>query len=104
MCECFIEQDGDKDSLASVPSQSQTDPADYLDVNDDDVIVLIVGGTRHEVLRSFLLNRPDTRLAALALNHKPGKSGPYFFDRNAMSFYGIINYYRLGIFIFICSS
>ncbi|XP_059829920.1 potassium voltage-gated channel subfamily C member 1-like isoform X8 [Hypanus sabinus] len=70
--------------------------------DDNDRIVINVGGTRHETYRSTLKTLPGTRLAWLT---EPGafanfdydpKAGEFFFDRHPGVFAHILNYYRTG--------
>ncbi|XP_041053711.1 potassium voltage-gated channel subfamily C member 1-like isoform X6 [Carcharodon carcharias] len=70
--------------------------------DDNDRIVINVGGTRHETYRSTLKTLPGTRLAWLT---EPGafanfdydpKADEFFFDRHPGVFAHILNYYRTG--------
>lgn len=72
--------------------------------NDEDKIILNVGGKRHETFLSTLQTIPDTRLAWLAenekkntdRNNKQSKVKELFFDRHPEIFGLILNYYRTG--------
>ena len=48
-----------------------------------DIIVLNVGGQKHEVYRSVLASKPDTKLFLELEAHKRNDMDEYFFDRNA---------------------
>eukprot|EP00061_Rhincodon_typus_P018043 g47041.t1 len=71
-------------------------------IDDNERIVLNVGGTRHETYRTTLKTLPGTRLALLA--DSDGQSLPdcdprvnqYFFDRHPGVFAYVLNYYRTG--------
>ncbi|XP_038636692.1 potassium voltage-gated channel subfamily C member 2-like isoform X2 [Scyliorhinus canicula] len=71
-------------------------------IEDNERIVLNVGGTRHETYRTTLKTLPGTRLALLA--DSDGQSIPdydpranqYFFDRHPGVFAYVLNYYRTG--------
>ena len=65
-------------------------------MRDDDIIVLNVGGVRHETQISTLLKRPETRLYAVAEAAKAQGKREFFFDRNPQMFPSILNYYRIG--------
>ncbi|XP_028809983.1 voltage-gated potassium channel KCNC2 isoform X1 [Denticeps clupeoides] len=81
--------------------------------DDNERIVLNVGGTRHETYRNTLKTLPGTRLALLAsdsdldsvleqLQQVPGfieynaRNNEYFFDRHPGVFAYVLNYYRTG--------
>ncbi|XP_007901959.2 potassium voltage-gated channel subfamily C member 2 isoform X2 [Callorhinchus milii] len=74
-------------------------------IDDNDRIVLNVGGTRHETYKLTLKTLPGTRLALLAESDgqsladyddpDPG-SRQYFFDRHPGVFAYVLNYYRTG--------
>ncbi|XP_048829128.1 potassium voltage-gated channel subfamily C member 1 isoform X1 [Brienomyrus brachyistius] len=70
--------------------------------DDNDRIVINVGGTRHQTYRSTLRTLPGTRLAWLAepdahshFDYDP-KVDEFFFDRHPGVFAHILNYYRTG--------
>ncbi|XP_067855549.1 voltage-gated potassium channel KCNC2-like isoform X2 [Heptranchias perlo] len=71
-------------------------------IDDNERIVLNIGGTRHETYRNTLKTLPGTRLALLA--ESDGQSIPdcgpkvnqYFFDRHPGVFAYVLNYYRTG--------
>ncbi|KAJ8411236.1 hypothetical protein AAFF_G00172420 [Aldrovandia affinis] len=82
-------------------------------IDDNERIILNVGGTRHETYRNTLKTLPGTRLALLAseadtesvldqLQQVPGfieynpKNNEYFFDRHPGVFAYVLNYYRTG--------
>ncbi|XP_048864458.1 potassium voltage-gated channel subfamily C member 2-like isoform X3 [Brienomyrus brachyistius] len=82
-------------------------------IDDNERIILNVGGTRHETYRNTLRTLPGTRLALLAcgpdgessparLQQVSGfiefnpKSNEYFFDRHPGVFAYVLNYYRTG--------
>ncbi|XP_061109150.1 potassium voltage-gated channel subfamily C member 2 [Conger conger] len=82
-------------------------------IDDNERIILNVGGTRHETYRTTLKTLPGTRLALLAseadtesvldqLQQVPGfleynpKNNEYFFDRHPGVFAYVLNYYRTG--------
>ncbi|XP_012708201.2 potassium voltage-gated channel subfamily C member 2 isoform X4 [Fundulus heteroclitus] len=81
--------------------------------DDNERIILNVGGTRHETYKSTLKTLPGTRLALLAsdsdidsvldqLQQVPGfieynaRTNEYFFDRHPGVFAYVLNYYRTG--------
>ncbi|XP_024118419.1 potassium voltage-gated channel subfamily C member 2 isoform X1 [Oryzias melastigma] len=81
--------------------------------DDNERIILNVGGTRHETYKSTLKTLPGTRLALLAsdsdidsvldqLQQVPGfieynaRTNQYFFDRHPGVFAYVLNYYRTG--------
>ncbi|XP_030634774.1 voltage-gated potassium channel KCNC2 isoform X4 [Chanos chanos] len=81
--------------------------------DDNERIILNVGGTRHETYRTTLKTLPGTRLALLAsesdiesvldqLQQVPGfieynaRNNEYFFDRHPGVFAYVLNYYRTG--------
>ena len=81
--------------------------------DDNERIILNVGGTRHETYRTTLRTLPGTRLALLAsdsdiesvldnLQQVPGfieynaRNNEYFFDRHPGVFAYVLNYYRTG--------
>ena len=61
-------------------------------------IVLNIGGTRHETLKSTLRKIPATRLSKLCENplSYDAQKNEYFFDRHPDVFSQILNYYRTG--------
>uniref|UniRef100_A0A3Q2XRQ8 Potassium voltage-gated channel, Shaw-related subfamily, member 2 n=1 Tax=Hippocampus comes TaxID=109280 RepID=A0A3Q2XRQ8_HIPCM len=61
--------------------------------DDNERIILNVGGTRHETYKSTLKTLPGTRLALLASD---SDIGSYFFDRHPGVFAYVLNYYRTG--------
>ncbi|XP_023649655.1 potassium voltage-gated channel subfamily C member 1a isoform X1 [Paramormyrops kingsleyae] len=70
--------------------------------DDNDRIVINVGGIRHQTYRSTLRTLPGTRLAWLAepdahshFDYDP-KVDEFFFDRHPGVFAHILNYYRTG--------
>ncbi|KAI4880350.1 hypothetical protein NFI96_021110 [Prochilodus magdalenae] len=63
--------------------------------DDEERVVLNVGGVRHETYRSTLRTLPGTRLARLA-EHADGAGHDFFFDRHPGVFAHILNYYRTG--------
>ncbi|XP_029453029.1 potassium voltage-gated channel subfamily C member 2 isoform X2 [Rhinatrema bivittatum] len=85
-------------------------------IDDNERIVLNVGGTRHETYRNTLKTLPGTRLALLASEHRSEsgeqqqqqqqtplgfessnpKSNEFFFDRHPGVFAYVLNYYRTG--------
>ncbi|XP_038851332.1 potassium voltage-gated channel subfamily C member 2-like [Salvelinus namaycush] len=81
--------------------------------DDNERIILNVGGTRHETYKNTLRTLPGTRLALLAsdsdiesvldqLQQVPGfieyntRNNEYFFDRHPGVFAYVLNYYRTG--------
>ncbi|XP_035273883.1 potassium voltage-gated channel subfamily C member 1a isoform X2 [Anguilla anguilla] len=70
--------------------------------DENDRIVINVGGTRHQTYRSTLRTLPGTRLAWLAEPDAHGhfdydpKIDEFFFDRHPGVFAHILNYYRTG--------
>uniref|UniRef100_A0A8C8ZAY1 Potassium voltage-gated channel subfamily C member 2 n=1 Tax=Prolemur simus TaxID=1328070 RepID=A0A8C8ZAY1_PROSS len=65
-------------------------------IENNERVILNVGGTRHETYRSTLKTLPGTRLALLA--SPPPLSPPprFFFDRHPGVFAYVLNYYRTG--------
>ncbi|XP_036432331.1 potassium voltage-gated channel subfamily C member 1b isoform X2 [Colossoma macropomum] len=63
--------------------------------DDEERVVLNVGGVRHETYRSTLRTLPGTRLARLA-EQADGAGHDFFFDRHPGVFAHILNYYRTG--------
>ncbi|XP_066522903.1 potassium voltage-gated channel subfamily C member 1b isoform X2 [Hoplias malabaricus] len=63
--------------------------------DDEERVVLNVGGVRHETYRSTLRTLPGTRLARLA-EQANGVESDFFFDRHPGVFAHILNYYRTG--------
>ncbi|XP_078233120.1 voltage-gated potassium channel KCNC1 isoform X1 [Pogona vitticeps] len=69
---------------------------------DNDKIVINVGGIRHETYRSTLKTLPGTRLSWLTepdacsnFDYDP-KADEFFFDRHPQVFAYVLNYYRTG--------
>ena len=65
----------------------------------EDTVILNVGGTRHEVLRSTLRQLPDSLLANVTISCKRyyrKSKDEYFFDRHSAAFAAILNLYRTG--------
>ena len=63
-----------------------------------DIIILNVGGIRHETTWGTLQNIPGSKLSdhsKLKPYYRPNK-GEYFFDRSPRLFEHILNYYRVG--------
>ena len=62
----------------------------------DDVVIINVGGIRHEVLRETLRKVPNTLLTDLnnVQNHFRQKSNEYYFDRHPAVFSAVLNFYR----------
>lgn len=69
---------------------------------EEERLVLNVGGVRHETHVSTLRNIPDTRLANLAEQHvfSENPKDVYFFDRHPAVFNAIIDYYRTGTYLY----
>lgn len=68
-------------------------------VNDEERIIINVGGVRHETYKRTLLSIPGSRLANLVSDSgAASKTDPpdFFFDRSAEAFSHILNYYRTG--------
>ncbi|XP_045160138.1 potassium voltage-gated channel protein Shaw-like [Mercenaria mercenaria] len=65
---------------------------------EEERIVLNVGGVRHETHVSTLQNIPDTRLSNLAERHvfAEQQKDVYFFDRHPAVFNSVIDFYRTG--------
>jgi hypothetical protein len=92
-----------KDICEEAPKATAEDEAEDNE-DDDDKIILNVGGVRHETLISTLTNKAGTRLASLALRHRkfyPGITKEYFFDRHPGVFSTVIDFYRNGKVMFI---
>ncbi|XP_041444532.1 potassium voltage-gated channel subfamily C member 2 isoform X2 [Xenopus laevis] len=81
-------------------------------IDENERIILNVGGTRHETYRSTLKTVPGTRLALLACDSQsdqgleqvpvlgsfnvPSRGNEFFFDRHPGVFAYVLNYYRTG--------
>ncbi|EGC39301.1 hypothetical protein DICPUDRAFT_147946 [Dictyostelium purpureum] len=68
---------------------------------DEDPVILNIGGVKYEVMPSTLAQYPDTLLGNIFNPNnkhlrKTDKKGEYFFDRNGRLFEFILNYYRTG--------
>lgn len=70
--------------------------------NQDERVVLNVGGIRHETYKHVLKKIPATRLSRLTESSSNYDSmlNEYFFDRHPEVFSQILNYYRTGFKIF----
>ncbi|CAN0427534.1 unnamed protein product [Lampetra planeri] len=70
--------------------------------DENERVVINVGGTRHETYRSTLRTLPGTRLSwltepdAFANFDYDAKANEFFFDRHPTVFAHILNYYRTG--------
>uniref|UniRef100_A0A3P8TR85 Potassium voltage-gated channel, Shaw-related subfamily, member 2 n=1 Tax=Amphiprion percula TaxID=161767 RepID=A0A3P8TR85_AMPPE len=68
--------------------------------DDNERIILNVGGTRHETYKTTLKTLPGTRLALLAsdsdIDSYNARTNEYFFDRHPGVFAYVLNYYRTG--------
>ena len=84
------------DSIHAANFQEKVIDVEFLD--DDETIVLNVGGVRHETHVSTLRNVPNTRLSNLAEQHafSSEPKDVYFFDRHPAVFNSIIDFYRTG--------
>ena len=102
----------DQDSVPTVESihlnflKAANLPGKNLDVEfleDDETIVLNVGGVRHETHISTLRNVPNTRLSNLAEQHafSSEPKDVYFFDRHPAVFNSIIDFYRTGKIFYV---
>ncbi|GAM18361.1 hypothetical protein SAMD00019534_015360 [Acytostelium subglobosum LB1] len=83
--------------------QTNSSSPDYIDAqtDDDETVLLNVGGYKYEVRPSTLSRFPDTLLGNMFLPtnkhlRRPDKKGEYFFDRNGRVFEIILNFYRTG--------
>ena len=72
----------------------------YVSDEEEDKVVINVGGQRHETLVKSLAARPNTRLGKLVLRHKKGVKEEYFYDRHPGVFSSVIDYYRSGMYSF----
>ena len=95
-----------------IPLDDEKAPIDLINLNsipdqildtqlceEEERIVLNVGGVRHETHLSTLSNIPDTRLSKLAENlllSPETQKEAYFFDRHPAVFNAIIDFYRTG--------
>lgn len=70
---------------------------------DEDRIVLNVGGVRHETHLTTLKKIEHTRLSRLAEQHEfsGSQKDVYFFDRHPAVFNSIIDFYRSGKFLWL---
>ena len=98
-------EEGDKlsenPSDATVPGSAETLSAKSINssvLEEEDRIILNVGGVRHETHLSTLRNISSTRLSRLAEQHMFGgiKKEMYFFDRHPAVFNSVIDFYRTG--------
>lgn len=80
-------------SQNSTPVRKTTSTTD-----EDERVLLNVGGIRHETHVSTLQNVPGSRLSRLADLHQISNRGKheYFFDRHPAVFNSIIDFYRTG--------
>ena len=69
---------------------------DLGDIDDDEKIIINVGGTRHETLLTTLTSKQGTRLSNIAEHHTGGRAKEYFFDRHPGVFTTVMDYYRSG--------
>lgn len=76
------------------PSTAAANVSNQLD--DDDLVILNVGGVRHETRISTLMKKPETRLYAVGEAAKASGRKEFYFDRNPQIFPCILNYYRIG--------
>ena len=79
---------------------------DCLDFADDSEtrIVLNVGGVSHVTLLSTLASKPNTRLYELARSHVIGSDDDeYFFNRHPRVFNSVIDFYRSGLSMMLCT-
>ncbi|XP_064619556.1 potassium voltage-gated channel protein Shaw-like [Lineus longissimus] len=67
-----------------------------LSLNDRDIMVMNVGGTRFEVNRKSLAKYPGTKLFEIAGDARSNDCKEVFLDRNPAVFDTILNYYRTG--------
>jgi len=82
-------------------SPAETIPAKInqsLSYDEEDRIVLNVGGVRHETHLATLRKISNSRLSRLAEQHEisESKTEVYFFDRHPAVFNSIIDFYRTG--------
>ncbi|CAG8701435.1 674_t:CDS:2, partial [Racocetra fulgida] len=91
-----------------VLKQSANDLKD--DPNNDERLILNVGGIKYETFRSTLTAYPDTLLGTMFQKrnnvllhplHTDNGSCEYFFDRNGRAFHYILEYYRTGKLFFL---
>ncbi|CAG8685831.1 29233_t:CDS:2 [Gigaspora margarita] len=77
------------------------------DLNNDERLILNVGGIKYETFRSTLTTYPDTLLGTMFQKRNSALLHPsyneksiceYFFDRNGRAFHYILEYYRTGKF------
>ena len=91
--------EGSSDTTIPSPAETLSAKSDASSVMDEeDRIVLNVGGVRHETHLSTLRNISSTRLSRLAEQHMFGgiKKEMYFFDRHPAVFNSVIDFYRTG--------
>uniref|UniRef100_H3C2D2 BTB domain-containing protein n=1 Tax=Tetraodon nigroviridis TaxID=99883 RepID=H3C2D2_TETNG len=78
----------------------ETETLAHLFFDDNERIILNVGGTRHETYKTTLKTLPGTRLALLAsdsdIDSYNARTNEYFFDRHPGVFAYVLNYYRTG--------
>ncbi|KAL4223345.1 Potassium voltage-gated channel subfamily B member 1 [Mactra antiquata] len=67
-------------------------------IDDDDKVVINVGGTIYKSRKTTLRNVPGTKLSELneASEHYDRNNNEYYFDRNPFLFSYILDYYRSG--------
>ena len=91
----------ERDELSSVvmASPDETLPIKKVDSqfsDEEDRIVLNVGGVRHETHVATLRKINRTRLSRLAEQHMYNGKDVYFFDRHPAVFNSVIDFYRTG--------
>lgn len=87
-------EDTEHDRTETSFDQTEMSLGDIID--DDEKVVINVGGSRHEILLSTLASKPGTRLSHLTKRHKRGRTAEYYFDRHPGVFNTVMDYYRSG--------
>lgn len=79
-------------------SDNDADESDneFGEIDEDDKIVINVGGIRYETLLHTLSRLPRSRLSYVAKRHVRGRKKEYFFDRHPAVFAAVLDFYRTG--------
>lgn len=87
--------------IREITSNGRTDGTsdselEMVDASEEDRAFVVVGGSRHETTMASLINKPNTRLGALALRYLHTSKREFNFDRHPGVFTSVIDYYRSG--------
>lgn len=103
--DAFSDDEGQVGEGTPAISSTETLPAQKLETpssDNEDRIVLNVGGVRHETHLATLRKIENTRLSCLAERHEFSgiQKDVYFFDRHPAVFNSVIDFYRTGLWLF----